>query len=278
MRIHTGARPYKCEECEKRFADLSALGRHKATHTGERPFTCSVCHEKSFSRRATVQRHEKSCRARLERAAAGEEDEGSDDSPGPSGFSRSVQDYLEGRRSSTSSRREGEGNRDETSADAGEGKTPKGALTSPSSMLEDVFAAMDDPSVADLRLPSMKHLRGDDGSPSGNRMQSSTNLDIPDDVAVKLVSLHRELLSQGAEPSLSTTSLDESSDPVSSALSFLSHVRAGPSHWSHANFPTSSTTLAPFAGSADLASEAHAGDAQGPIDMLVMAAEGSGAL
>lgn len=56
MAKHSGDKPYKCDVCPKQFNHKTDLRRHMCLHTGEKPFTCETC-GKGFIREDRMIKH-----------------------------------------------------------------------------------------------------------------------------------------------------------------------------------------------------------------------------
>ncbi|VBB25595.1 unnamed protein product [Acanthocheilonema viteae] len=58
--VHTHVRPYKCEQCEKRFVRRNDLRVHSDIHNTECKYICPTC-KQMFQRRIHFQKHARKC-------------------------------------------------------------------------------------------------------------------------------------------------------------------------------------------------------------------------
>ncbi|XP_056670442.1 zinc finger protein 480-like [Monodelphis domestica] len=58
QKIHTGGKPYECNQCGKTFAKRAYLTKHQRIHNGEKPFKCNQC-GKAFIWKSSFTEHQR---------------------------------------------------------------------------------------------------------------------------------------------------------------------------------------------------------------------------
>lgn len=56
MRTHTGERPYKCQYCDRSYAQSNDLLKHTRIHVGENTYKCNLC-TAAFRLQAQLREH-----------------------------------------------------------------------------------------------------------------------------------------------------------------------------------------------------------------------------
>ena len=53
QKIHTGIKPYQCNQCDKAYIEKGKLLIHQRIHTGIKPYQCNQC-DKAFTQNGCV--------------------------------------------------------------------------------------------------------------------------------------------------------------------------------------------------------------------------------
>ena len=56
MFIHSGEKPFRCEQCNYSSAQAKSLKEHMLTHSGEKPFACIECNN-TFTKARNLKQH-----------------------------------------------------------------------------------------------------------------------------------------------------------------------------------------------------------------------------